>query len=134
MILYINTIEKDKVIIALKKGNLFFAKKTLKTKYNESEKLIPEIKKILENKKIALKKIKKIEVENISKEDTGFTALRIGVVIANALAYGLNIPVVSSESNFFRKKESAPFVFDKNKIYIVEPIYNKEPNITKKKT
>jgi tRNA A37 threonylcarbamoyladenosine modification protein TsaB len=133
MILYINTIEKDKVIIALKKGNLFFVKKTFKTKYNESERLIPEIKKFLENKKIVLKKIKKIEVENISKKDTGFTALRIGVVIANALAYGLNIPVESSGDNFSKKKKSTFSVFDKNKIYIVEPIYNKEPNITKKK-
>jgi tRNA A37 threonylcarbamoyladenosine modification protein TsaB len=133
MILYINTIEKDKVIIALKKGNLFFAKKTLKTKYNESEKLIPEIKKILENKKIALKKIKKIEVENVSKEDTGFTALRIGVVIANALAYGLNVPVICSKRIYSCKKESASSSLNKNKIYIVEPVYNKEPNITEKK-
>jgi tRNA A37 threonylcarbamoyladenosine modification protein TsaB len=133
MILYINTIEKDKVIIALKKGNLFFAKKTLKTKYNESEKLIPEIKKILENKKIALKKIKKIEVENVSKEDTGFTALRIGVVIANALAYGLNVPVICFKRIYSCKKESASSSLNKNKIYIVEPVYNKEPNITEKK-
>jgi tRNA A37 threonylcarbamoyladenosine modification protein TsaB len=133
MILYINTIEKDKVIIALKKGNLFFAKKTLKTKYNESEKLISEIKKILENKKIALKKIKKIEVENVSKEDTGFTALRIGVVIANALAYGLNVPVICFKRIYSCKKESASSSLNKNKIYIVEPVYNKEPNITEKK-
>jgi tRNA A37 threonylcarbamoyladenosine modification protein TsaB len=134
MILYINTTEKDKIILGLKKEDDFLIKKTVKTKYNESEKLLVEIEKILKNKKIALKDLKKIEIENLSKENTSFTALRIGVVTANALAYGLNIPVVCSKKLKLafsgRNKKQR---FKKKFTNIIQPIYSKDPNITKKK-
>ncbi|MCK4554304.1 tRNA (adenosine(37)-N6)-threonylcarbamoyltransferase complex dimerization subunit type 1 TsaB, partial [Candidatus Parcubacteria bacterium] len=95
MILYINTTQGDDIIIALKDGSRVVAQKKIKAKYSQAEKLLPMIDKILEQNKLNIKDIKKIQVAN---ENGGFTALRIGVVTANALGYALSVPVKPSES------------------------------------
>ena len=65
----------------------------------------------------------------------GFTALRIGIVTANVLAYALNIPVVGLNQNEFNShKELVSKIVDKLKKAkigdIVMPEYGREPNIS----
>ena len=61
--------------------------------------------------------IKKIVVVNVGES---FTALRIGVLTANALGYALGIPVISNQGTVATKLK---------KFSVVAPIYQREPNI-----
>lgn len=123
MILKIDTSKKEIIRVALEKNNniLFFKEK--KSEYNQAEILLPFISDILKAENINLSEIKKIQVEN--KGDS-FTALRIGIITANALGYALNIEVES-----FKGKNTS-FIRGKEKISLVAPAYSKEPNITVK--
>lgn len=67
---------------------------------------------------VELKQLEKIRVVN---KGGSFTALRIGVITANALGYALGIPVEGTAGAARRDKAG----FD-----VVEPVYEKEPNIT----
>jgi len=120
MTLYINTTEKDLVKIAIKDGNREVAVKEFKAQYCQAEKLLPAISKMLSNKKIKLGDLDNIEVAN---KGGSFTSLRIGVLTANALGYALGIPVVASGEKIVKA----------GKFSIIKPIYDKKPNITKKK-
>ncbi|MFH1233838.1 MAG: tRNA (adenosine(37)-N6)-threonylcarbamoyltransferase complex dimerization subunit type 1 TsaB [Patescibacteria group bacterium] len=142
MILYINTTKNNQVVIAIKDGGRQIATKKFSAPYQQAEKLLPEINKLLKIKKIKLKDLKKIEVEN---SGGSFTSLRIGVVTANALGYALGIPIVGLSGKTKVVKNNAKLqkyekIKCKNKInkinnefYVVEPIYNCEPKITVKK-
>lgn len=124
MILSINTTNKNKIEIALKEGGSVLAHKEFEAKHSQAEKLLPEIEKMLKSKKIKLSAISGIEVANVSNLETSFTALRIGVVTANALGYALGVPVKGEQGE--KVKQKKPMKFD-----VVKPIYNKEPNIGK---
>ncbi|MEK7558195.1 MAG: tRNA (adenosine(37)-N6)-threonylcarbamoyltransferase complex dimerization subunit type 1 TsaB [Patescibacteria group bacterium] len=125
MILYIDTTKNDQVTIIVKDNGAEVVAKSFSAPRQQAERLLPEIDKLLKNKKIKLKDLEKIEIEN---SGGSFTSLRIGVVTANALGYSLGIPVVgfSGENKVIKNKNSREFS-------IVEPIYNREPNITVKK-
>lgn len=120
MILHIDTTKDHKIEVIFKDDGKQIIRKNISAKYAQAEKLLPLIDKILKEKKFNLKDIEKIEVEN---RGGGFTALRIGVLTANALGYALGVRVVSNAecrmSNLGNKKFS-----------IVMPIYDREPNIT----
>ncbi len=122
MILHINTTEGDKIEVVLRSDDGVVARKNIPARFAQAEKLLPLIDKVLREKKFSLKDIEGIEVNN---EGGSFTALRIGVVTANALGYALKIPVAPESgignSGFGRKKFS-----------IIEPMYDREPNITVK--
>ncbi len=122
MILHINTTEKDKIEVVLKGDNGLMARKKVSARFTQAEKLLPLIDKILRENKFGLKDIKLIKVNN---DGGSFTALRIGAVTANALGYALKIPA-ASESGIGDLK------FGRKKFSIVEPMYDKEPNITVK--
>jgi len=117
MILYINTTDRDSLAVALIKGRTIFLKEKIAVRNNQSEKLLNSVEKILKKTKINFKDIKKIRVEN---KGGSFTSLRVGVVTANALGFALNIPVEASSGK--AKKN--------NKIIVVEPEYDRGPNIT----
>ncbi len=122
MILYINTTEdkSTKIEICLEKDGQVVARSVFGAKYMQAEKLLPGIEKLLKKKSLLLSDLKKIKVEN---RGGSFTAVRIGVVTANTLAYTLGIAVNGMDDS--KKK--------KGKINIVIPSYDREPNITKKK-
>ena len=63
--------------------------------------------------------MKKIKVENYGGS---FTSLRIGVITANALAYALKIPVEANSKINHKNKKFGLYS-------IVEPVYDREPNI-----
>ncbi|MFA6995035.1 MAG: tRNA (adenosine(37)-N6)-threonylcarbamoyltransferase complex dimerization subunit type 1 TsaB [Patescibacteria group bacterium] len=123
MILYINTTSHDEIIIALRDSAKIIAQKKINAPRRQAEKLMPAIDRLLKEKKIKLTSLKKIIVAN---QGGSFTALRIGVITANALAYALQIPV-----------EAEPKTDKKNKKFgrytIVEPLYDREPTIGESK-
>lgn len=122
MILHIDTTEDGfiAVLITDKKGTV--AKKKIFASMKEAEKLLPMIDNLLKKASINRKDIKKIQVAN---QGGTFTSLRIGVVTANALGYALGIPVEGQESKKTKKQKNKKF-------NVVEPIYDREPNITMK--
>lgn len=119
MTLYIDTTQPDEINISLKKDDKILASKKISAPRQQAEKLLPSIERLMKSKKIKLSQLKKIVVSNYGGS---FTSLRIGVITANALAYALKIPV-----------EAEPKTEKKNKQFgkysIVEPIYDREPNI-----
>jgi tRNA threonylcarbamoyladenosine biosynthesis protein TsaB len=120
MVLYIDTTIGDNVLISLRDGKKTLAKKSFLAPRQQSEKLLPAIEQIIKSHGFDLKQIKKIEVAN---QGGGFSALRIGVVTANALAYALGVPIEGSD----KKPKNA------GKIQVVAPQYDREPSITVKK-
>lgn len=121
MILYIDTASNTDIYLALKKGENALFELREPAERAQSEKLLPLIDKILKNSKLKLSDLTAIEVNS---NGGSFTSLRIGVVTANALAYGLGVPVVG-----VNKKD----VLKKAGISIVEPKYSASPQITIKK-
>ncbi|MBU0897781.1 tRNA (adenosine(37)-N6)-threonylcarbamoyltransferase complex dimerization subunit type 1 TsaB [Patescibacteria group bacterium] len=125
MILYIDTTKNDQVTIIVKDNGVEVVAKSFSAPRQQAERLLPEIDKLLKNKKIKLKDLEKIEIEN---SGGSFTSLRIGITTANVLGYALGIPVIgiSGKTKIIKSKNNRKF-------NIVEPIYNREPNITVKR-
>ena len=85
MKLFIDTSDREKIVVGV--GDKRFE---TKAKEGASQRLLPFIDEVLKKEGISFKDIKEIEV------DTGpgsFTGLRVGVSVANALGWGLGIPV-----------------------------------------
>jgi tRNA threonylcarbamoyladenosine biosynthesis protein TsaB len=117
MTLYIDTSDRSKITIALKTGTKNLAAKSFLAPQKQAEKLLVEIDRLLQKSKKKLTDLKQITVMD---QGSSFTALRIGVLTANALAYALNIPVVSASG---RK------TLVKKNIRVVAPEYDRLPNI-----
>jgi tRNA threonylcarbamoyladenosine biosynthesis protein TsaB len=58
-----------------------------------------------------------------------FTGLRIGISVANALAYSLNIPILAETGDQWIQKGNQSIVEGKNQ-QIVLPEYGSQPHIT----
>ena len=118
MTLYIDTSKNNLIYLALKKDNELILEKKIAVQYSQAEKLLPGIDKLLKSANSDITKIKKIIVVNSGE---GFTALRVGIITANALSFALNISVFSSDD----KQIKSDYDFN-----IIKPKYKKEPNIT----
>jgi len=135
IILYINTTGEEKVYLALGNKGKLIAKKEFKAKYRQSERLIPAIDLLLKKNKVKMQDLSGIAVVN---GPGPFTATRIGVTVANALAYALNIKIAGLRADEFNSVEAMIIKgwqgLKKAKIGgIIKPVYNREPNITIKK-
>jgi tRNA threonylcarbamoyladenosine biosynthesis protein TsaB len=87
MFLIISTTERFKFTLGLKQKTLeLFEFKT----ENQSNDLLPEIEKVLADKNVTLSNLRAILV-NIGPGS--YTGVRIGVTVANTLAWSLDIPV-----------------------------------------
>lgn len=125
MLLLINTALANKIIIALAKDNNKIIKKIEKqVKYHESEKLLGFIDQLLKQAKLKLKDLKGIAVVT---GPGSFTAIRIGVTVANTLAWSLDIPLRG-----FKAEDKINYTKISSK-KLVLPHYGKVPNITKSK-
>ncbi len=130
MELSINTVKNkahDIEIVLIDKGKVVLKKK-VKAFRQQAEKILPTVEKILKEQDINLHQIKSIRVVNFGGS---FTALRLGIVIANSLGYALEVPVAGTKS------DSKRVLGEGNKdrgFSIVKPVYDKEPNITLRKS
>mgnify|MGYP001615360153 CR=1 FL=1 len=85
MKLYIDTSDREKIVVGINEKRF-----ETKAKDQKSQRLLPFIIEVLKKEGTSLEQIKEIEV------NTGpgsFTGLRVGVSVANALGWGLGIPV-----------------------------------------
>ncbi len=89
MILHIDTKEQKIVRVSLKKDGKQAASLSEENEYG-SQVLLPLIMKLLKTENCELKTLKGIEVET---GPGSFTGIRVGVSVANALGFSLNIPV-----------------------------------------
>ena len=89
MILHIDTKDQKQVSVSLKKDGKVIESLSEQNEYG-SQVLLPLIEKILKENKLDFKDLTAIEV---TTGPGSFTGLRVGVSVANALAYSLGIPV-----------------------------------------
>lgn len=116
MILIIDTTEKDLVIISFVDKDKTYQQK-IRAHYQQAEKLLPSIVKMMSKLKITWSDIKEIKAQS---KGGGFSSLRIGVLTANALAYALRIPVRSLNNSD---------LISFGGVQVVKPEYQSEPNI-----
>ncbi|MDP3955514.1 MAG: tRNA (adenosine(37)-N6)-threonylcarbamoyltransferase complex dimerization subunit type 1 TsaB [bacterium] len=90
MILYIDTSDNQKTIVGLDDD-----RQEKPSGRDKSQQVLGLIKEILESHQKTLKDIKEIKVET---GPGSFTGLRVGVAVANALAWALNISVNGQKS------------------------------------
>jgi len=132
MILIINTTPSDysEIILAAKPTD--FKVRRIIGKFNQAEKLLPAIGRLLSSQKI---KPEKLSAIGVVAGPGGFTSVRIGVAVANGLGYGLKVPVVSIKSAEFSDQwELVAKIFARvkssAKSKLARPFYDREPNIT----
>lgn len=88
-----------------------------------------KIKELLEKNNLDLQKIEGI----VCFEGPGsFTGLRIGLTVANTLAYSLDCPIVAQKGKWWQKQGIKNLLVGKNQ-KIALPHYGQEANITKPK-
>lgn len=121
MILYINSSQFNSLQLRLTSKQTVLFDVSASVDHSQSEKLLPLIEKNLKAHKLSLDDLTAIKVENRGE---GFTNLRIGVTIANTLAFALGIPVLPISGKALKRQG----------IQVVKPEYSREPHITVKKT
>lgn len=89
MILHIDTKDQKKVRVEIREKKEVISKLTAENEYG-SQALLPLIEKVLQGAGCKLQDLKEIKVET---GPGSFTGIRVGVAVANALGYALNIPV-----------------------------------------
>jgi len=141
------------------KGKILVYKK-IKAEYQQAEKLLTAIEKIIVKYQQEIKKEKFIRREQkflfpagfwsqilgiiVVQGPGGFTSLRIGIATANAMAWALQIPIVGVEWKMSKDdpvelQDKQLINFGLNKIKKIKkfkqvlPKYGREPNITIKK-
>ena len=132
MILFIDTADNKIIRLEIRRGREIMVREEIGAEYAQGEKLLPAIRAMFREDGIDAAKIERIVVENRGKS---FTALRVGVVTANALGYALGIPVSGVGGGKARatgkeRKEGGAFGPE---ITVVRPDYGREPNITARK-
>lgn len=86
-----------------------------------------KMKELLDNQKLTFDSIEGI---NVFKGPGSFTGLRIGITVANALAYGLEQPIIGSDTDEWIQKGIKKLLSGKNDNVVI-PEYGAEPHITK---
>lgn len=127
LILGINTAtQPQSVILWERKSSAFrvLSEKKWQGSYDESSTVLPNIISILHDAKKSWHDLGAITVV---KGPGSFSSIRIGVTIANTLAYALKIPVYGVKNRFTLKEIHFSM---KCGVELVTPFYEKEPNIT----
>lgn len=117
MELLIDTTDQEWLSLALRDKSGMVASKKVKAHRQQSEKLWPNLEKLLSAQGVNPQKLKRIVVAN---GGGGFTAVRIGIAAANALAFAWGLKVVDTEGQFKRSGRQQ----------IVKPRYSGEANIS----
>lgn len=135
MILFINTVDAAASSVALVEKSNVIAKKNIVAVHHRSEHLLGEIERLLKLRSVSLKSISGI----VAVAGPGsFTSLRIGVTLANTLAWLLRIRIAGVTAAALNQKNALGSIITSTftlhaKHGIIEPVYGKQPNITIKK-
>ena len=133
MILIINTAEVEILEIILAQSAKNFSVKKISASGQQSEKLLTALDGFLRTKKISPQKLTGLGVVS---GPGGFTSIRVGVVVANSLAWALKLPIAGvSKNDFKNNSELVSQVYQKLKAgqndKIVLPVYERELKIRK---
>lgn len=128
MILFINTTHTEEIKLALldKQGKIL-KHKNIAARMKQSEKLLAGIDRIVKGYK-ECKGLKGLKGVIVVKGPGSFTALRIGIATANALAFGLSVPIVGVTRGEGYKGYKRLKGYKRGKWVV--PEYGMEPNIT----
>ncbi|MBI5037137.1 MAG: tRNA (adenosine(37)-N6)-threonylcarbamoyltransferase complex dimerization subunit type 1 TsaB [Candidatus Kerfeldbacteria bacterium] len=134
MILYIDTHHGDTSTLATaNRAGLVVRQRVLHHDRDQSVQLLPAIEALLRSSKLKLTDITGI---GVVQGEGGFTALRLGISTANALAYALHIPVVGIMHRETERLETRlqkiarSLKTTRGKLRLVMPKYGRSPNIT----
>lgn len=117
---FINT-AKEEVILAVFEGTEIISRVTFPGRPDLSKNLSPKFEALLKKSKTKIGDIRAILV---FPGPGSFTGLRIGISFANALAFGLSVPVfIADEEGRIKKGPKR----------VVTPLYGAPPRITKPK-
>lgn len=126
MTLYINTSDFDSVEFVIINKQVKSFKKTLA--FNENFRTLELLEKFLKNQKVSLKKIDKIIV---CSGPGSFTGIRVGIAMAQALSFALQIPLTAIPKDKLPKDlAKLPEIKLPKKLVIN---YGQQPHITKQK-
>ena len=131
MILLIDSSNIDSIYLALgQAGKILFSSK-VPAKFAHSERLVPELDKLLQRANITPDKLEGIVVVS---GPGSFTALRIGLAVVNTLAWVYQIKNVGLSKDQFVDYEDLLAKGEERlkkttKWQIIEPAYGSEPNI-----
>ena len=105
--------------------------KTWVSKRNQSQELLPNINKLLKTNRIKPEQLKWVAV-NLGPGS--FTGLRVGISVANAFGYGLDIPVIGKAHLIGAAQERIEQLLKLTtkikKFRQVLPVYGSQPKIT----
>lgn len=131
MILFLNTANPKKIQLALKFGRLI-RKTEFRSEFNQTESLLVKI-------DVLFKKAKKPPSDLagvVAMIGPGhFTALRVGITVANTSSVALNIPVIGLKASDFSSFDEFVQIgerklWEQKSRKLLAPFYGKEPNIT----
>ena len=109
MTLYINTTDRQQLILQLRRQDKVVAELSKMETKNHAQVLLPSIEELLASQSITMSDLEAIEV---NPGPGSFTGTRVGVAVANALGLALQLPVNAQPIG-----------------QPVEPIYSAPPNI-----
>jgi len=151
MYLFINTADPQILFLVLldRKGEILI-KKEIKAKYQQSERLLSEIGKLVSEYPVSkYKSVKVLKGIIVVTGPGSFSGLRIGLATANSIAWALQIPIVglrfynSVQCPVSKCQESMQKIIKKGFTLIknrkkfnkpIMPFYGKKPNINLKNT
>ena len=135
MYLYLDTTERDSFQVALVDKGQALKHKTILSVRQHSEKLLKTVNVLLQHHPYPSSlqsggQAKRRGLQGIAvvKGPGSFTSLRVGISTANALAFGLGIPVLGVKPGGDLKK--LDLFFKNKKPNIVLPEYGQPPHIT----
>ena len=134
MILIINTSQFDKLQVALFKDNKSIKKISKSSRFAHEEILIKSLDSLF-----TITQIKPAELTGIIvvSGPGSFSALRIGLSVANTLAWQLNIPIAGVNNKLFKNWQElyevgSDLLVKQAGFKLILPNYGKEPNINVK--
>ncbi|MBI3120412.1 MAG: tRNA (adenosine(37)-N6)-threonylcarbamoyltransferase complex dimerization subunit type 1 TsaB [Candidatus Kerfeldbacteria bacterium] len=119
MILGIDATEPDQLQLIIRKSETRMTRRTIHVGHRASENYISRIQKFLTSRNLHFSDLSGIIVR---RGPGSFTALRVGVTIANTLAFGLGIAVVGSIGDDWLNEGFARIEHGRSD-YVVEPLY-----------
>lgn len=135
MILMLNTSKFDLIALALVNNDENISELTIPARFAHQENIIKLLDKLLSQASIYPQDITGIIVVS---GPGSFSALRLGLAVANTLAWQLNIPIVGVTNDKFSNwlelyKVGRQLLVKENNFNLVLPVYGQSPNINIKK-